>query len=423
MPLISLFFLRQHCSLTPYVQCENIMLSSWDESKAQVKLIDFGGSMPVDKQGNGTEDEASKELGFMLTVPYSSPERLNDAKGAPSLASDMFAVGVIVYILLTGTHPFNPEGTLTEAEMENLIKSLTPNATGEKLLNDTVFSDDRVSDLSDSCICMMKQLFHPDPKKRMTADEFRRHPWVQGLEASWKVIEGSDIKARQFWQKRFRDAILKKYGNSIEASDGSLSDTNLKSIFQTMDIDGNGSLDGFELRTLLRHLGVSENDVSLMVASIDTDKSGDVDFTEFKSILRSRFEDGQGVPIIRTKRQFQTALLNKFARREGGCDNGTDKISLLMEKQCLRRIFNYIDLDSSGTLEYKEFETFLIQMGFPLEDATKVLETNGMGHDSEINWDRFCDMMADIFDANAKEKAEEKQVIHKILKRLKLRKQ
>mmetsp|Transcript_61321 Transcript_61321/g.91067 ORF Transcript_61321/g.91067 Transcript_61321/m.91067 type:complete len:171 (+) Transcript_61321:877-1389(+) len=165
MPLISLFFLRQHCSLTLYVQCENIMLSSWHESKAQVKLIDFGGSMPVDKQGNGTEDEASKELGFMLTVPYSSPERLNDAKGAPSLASDMFAVGVIVYILLTGTHPFNPEGTLTEAEMENLIKSLTPNATGEKLLNDTVFSDDRVSDLSDSCICMMKQLFHPDPKK------------------------------------------------------------------------------------------------------------------------------------------------------------------------------------------------------------------------------------------------------------------
>mmetsp|Transcript_2611 Transcript_2611/g.3636 ORF Transcript_2611/g.3636 Transcript_2611/m.3636 type:complete len:97 (-) Transcript_2611:245-535(-) len=59
----------------------------------------------------------------------------------------MFAVGCIVYILLTGSHPFDPNGNATDDTMIEFIESLTPDLSGEQLLDTAVF-DECVSELS-----------------------------------------------------------------------------------------------------------------------------------------------------------------------------------------------------------------------------------------------------------------------------------
>jgi serine/threonine protein kinase len=72
----------------------------------QAKLLDFGLARAV-----ATERFANEAALFdpdrlgALTPAYSSPERL--AGAAPSPADDIFALGIVVYLILTGRHPFD----------------------------------------------------------------------------------------------------------------------------------------------------------------------------------------------------------------------------------------------------------------------------------------------------------------------------
>jgi len=78
---------------------ENIMLQDWGEGQESVKLIDFGMATVKDSQ-IAAGSEASKVAG---TPAYMAPEQL---KGNPSASSDIYALGVIAYEMLTQRVPF-----------------------------------------------------------------------------------------------------------------------------------------------------------------------------------------------------------------------------------------------------------------------------------------------------------------------------
>ena len=81
---------------------ENIMLQALGEGEEHVKLIDFGVATVKDSQ------VAANRATTMVagTVSYMAPEQLI---GRPSAASDIYALGVIAYEMLTGRRPFNPD--------------------------------------------------------------------------------------------------------------------------------------------------------------------------------------------------------------------------------------------------------------------------------------------------------------------------
>jgi serine/threonine protein kinase len=81
---------------------DNVMLQDLGEGDEQVKLIDFGIATVKDSQ-LATNQEHTKVAG---TLPYMAPEQL---QGNPSALSDVFALGVIAYEMLTGTVPFRAE--------------------------------------------------------------------------------------------------------------------------------------------------------------------------------------------------------------------------------------------------------------------------------------------------------------------------
>lgn len=78
---------------------ENLMLSSWDEEKAEVKLVDFGCSLIVSNKET-TEDDGQS---YPSTVAYDPPEKIIN-RSAPNFKSDVWAAGCILYIILTGSH-------------------------------------------------------------------------------------------------------------------------------------------------------------------------------------------------------------------------------------------------------------------------------------------------------------------------------
>lgn len=105
-------------------------------------------------------------------------------------ASDLYALGVILFIMLTGCFPWP----------DDIIDSL------KYIYCPISFDCEEMADLSDDAKNLVMRLTCIDPTCRMTVAELRQHPWVTGETASDvllpHVIEGiSNILARRQFRK------------------------------------------------------------------------------------------------------------------------------------------------------------------------------------------------------------------------------
>lgn len=90
------------------------------------KLLDFGiGKIVDDGIGIATIETAPSER--MLTLDYAAPEQLRDE--VVTTATDVHALGVMLYELLTGLHPFRREGD-TPGQVEQAVLERIPDRPG-----------------------------------------------------------------------------------------------------------------------------------------------------------------------------------------------------------------------------------------------------------------------------------------------------
>lgn len=98
---------------------ENIMLQSLGENEDQVKLIDFGLATVKDSQVASSRETTT----VAGTVAYMAPEQL---RGKPTASSDIYAMGVIAYEMVTGRRPFNPRSPYQLLEMQEVGVRVKP---------------------------------------------------------------------------------------------------------------------------------------------------------------------------------------------------------------------------------------------------------------------------------------------------------
>jgi serine/threonine protein kinase len=97
---------------------ENIMLQSVGDEE-YVKLIDFG-IATIHEMADAADSRTTEVVG---TRSYMAPEQL---RGKPLVASDIYALGVIVYEMATGQRPFNSESILQLYELQRAGAKVKP---------------------------------------------------------------------------------------------------------------------------------------------------------------------------------------------------------------------------------------------------------------------------------------------------------
>ena len=73
----------------------------------EVKLLDFGIAKLLESEtGSGEVTALTREGGWALTPEYAAPEQVTG--GAVTTGTDVYALGTLLYLLLTGQHPTGP---------------------------------------------------------------------------------------------------------------------------------------------------------------------------------------------------------------------------------------------------------------------------------------------------------------------------
>ncbi|XP_050446265.1 calcium/calmodulin-dependent protein kinase type II delta chain isoform X2 [Cataglyphis hispanica] len=166
---------------------ENLLLASKAKGAA-VKLADFG--LAIEVQG-----EAQAWYGFAGTPGYLSPEVLK--KEPYGKAVDIWACGVILYILLVGYPPFWDED---QHRLYGQIKAGSYDYPSPEW--DTVTPEAKN---------LINQMLTVNPGKRITASEALKHPWICQRERVASVVhrqETVDCLKKFNARRKLKGAIL-----------------------------------------------------------------------------------------------------------------------------------------------------------------------------------------------------------------------
>ncbi|KAM6904673.1 myosin light chain kinase, smooth muscle [Xenentodon cancila] len=191
-----------HLDLKP----ENIVCL--DTTGTSIKIIDFGLASKLDD---------SAPLKVMHGTPeFVAPEVINYEPVC--LATDMWSIGVISYILLSGESPF--QGT-SDAETLALVTA----AQWE-------FDEESFEDITDEAKHFISSLLSKDCRRRMSCGEALAHPWMAAFQSgdltAKKSLSKEKMKrflARQKWKKAGKAMLALKRMALLSKSDSCASPT------------------------------------------------------------------------------------------------------------------------------------------------------------------------------------------------------
>merc|ERR1719401_2376090 len=137
--------------------------------------------------------------------------------------------------------------------------------------------------ISDDARDLVRRLVNVDVTSRYTAEQALNHCWVQHRAPRAKDVPLDKSFVDKLRSFRCRNKFVKAALHVIAAQLSEVQIKNLRDTFISLDGNGDGFLTFKELRAGLLHAGIAElpSDLQEIMAGIDADGSGSIDYTEF----------------------------------------------------------------------------------------------------------------------------------------------
>lgn len=324
---------------------ENILFES-KKSDAEIKIIDFG----LSKKFKGNE---AKSMTRIVGTAYTmSPQVL---QGAYDHKSDLWAVGVITYMLLSNTKPFD------EKKMILLKKQIfSCKYTFEKPgFNKT---SKEAKDFVSSLLVM-------NPAVRLNAHQALHSKWIisfnhkNSRHASFRTLNRVHDGLQSFSNQTGE---FKKIALMVIAHKSSTDDIiKLREAFNTYDVSDDGEITMIEFKSALLSTGnwQSDEEIARIFNKIDIDHTGCINYTEFLAATIERHG--------RLEEERLTEAFDRIDSDENGYISKEEMRSLLGKNYTSKKakeIFNSIDTNHDGIISYEEF----IQIFRKWKGATQV---------------------------------------------------
>ncbi|KAJ6964766.1 calcium-dependent protein kinase 34-like [Populus alba x Populus x berolinensis] len=196
---------------------------------------------------------------------YIAPEVLKRRYGPEA---DVWSVGVMLFILLSGVPPFWAE---SEHGIFNAI-----------LRGHIDFTSDPWPSISPQAKDLVRKMLTSDPKQRMTAIQVLGHPWIkEDGEAPDTPLDNAVLsRLKQFKaMNNFKKVALRVIAGCLSEEEI----MGLKEMFKGMDTDNSGTITLEELKQGLAKQGtkLSEYEAKQLMEAADADGNGIIDYDEF----------------------------------------------------------------------------------------------------------------------------------------------
>lgn len=331
------------------IKPENIMIMGRESNGGlNVKLIDFGTAKIF--------SEGKSQKGLVGSSYYIAPEVID---GKYDEECDIWSIGVIMYIMLTGYPPFNGE------DDDSILRSVK---TGKY---DTTL--DTYQKLSPEAKDLISKLLKYSPHERITARDALNHSWFKShnLRNNNNTIDPNEVRDMLRNLENYKsDNMLKCAAIAYLVHQN----TNIKQcmdaskLFFSIDLNHDGKLEKNELEyAYKKYCGLSEEDArikaKMIFTNIDTDNNGFIETEEF-------------IRACINPRLFNSYNYLKFA-------------------------FDYFDNDKSGYISIQEIEKKFLQSSKNKSDITKrelkkLFDRIDVNNDGQISFEEFSSMIKNI---------------------------
>ncbi|CAG9320046.1 unnamed protein product [Blepharisma stoltei] len=313
------------------IKPENILFSTPD-SDAEIKLIDFGLSAKYNKEKTLMHTSVG-------TVYYIAPEVL---KNNYKESCDVWSLGVIMYMLLTGNLPF--QGVSDNEIISNILSCSYPNEGNPEW-----------DSLSEDARDLIAKLLNPNFEERISACDALDHPWL--IKRNQKDVKMIESKVFDRLQKqtstnqlvRESTKFMVKYVKEKKIR-------KLNHVYRGLDKDHSGFISVAELKEGLEKAGIfkDHSEVENIIRNLAYSEEERLDYTDFIS-----------------------ATLDKKD---------------LYNKDILWIVFKQLDVDNSGDISLDNLKEVCSRRGKKVSknEFKEILKQYGLEEKEGINYEDFC---------------------------------
>jgi calcium-dependent protein kinase len=294
-------------------------------------VIDFGLATKCDPGTSVLKTKAG-------TPYYVAPQVL---AGSYNEKCDIWSCGVIMYVLLCGYPPFHGD---TDPEILRKVRSGRFDFPAEDW--DSISGD--AKDLITKMLTM-------DQSARPAAAACLEHRWITSQSedaARGRICPDISNRLRSFKSVgRLKKVALTLIAQQLRDEDIE----ELRSTFQALDKNNDGRLTFAEIHEgMAAHKVALPGDLDALLRNIDSDGSGQIDFSEF-------------IAATLTQKQY-------------------------LKREVMWAAFRTFDLDGDGSITKAELKQ-VIDSTMTDEDITAMISEVDLDGDGTIGFDEFCEMM------------------------------